>query len=709
MPENYTDINTGATILVVRYDELVPTYYKTENYLRKKVSEDMKRGYGMRKVRPGKGQGSNALIEFDSLPLWIQEQMDDPRRDKHCVEMFYRHNVEAERFFANYFLPDGRRIKADIRAKYTANAGAIEAILELKTEREKDFARCGKRAPNLFENLCADATSFKTIQEKLDGTAHNLPENPRRFQEKVTEYATAFSAGSKADKEAAYSTLISEQHISNSIAGARKVHKQELDLFESIFRGIGYKPNYTDVYMEYTDFLNGRKEIVSNETGVVLNPADFEPVSESTIRAYLAKWESKAATLRLRTGDRQKLIGEVTPYSSMEQSDYAGSLLSIDDRQPPFEYPIGTKKGRVWLYLGYDEGAECYTTIVWGKDKNEAMMLDFYRQMVRNYAEWGLPLPAELECESHLNSLFRNTFLREGNMFHYVKIEANKARGKIIERKNGNIRNDVERKDEGWVARPNAKSESNRAGTEKVPMLPFETIVENSIQHYEEWNNAPHSKETGMTRWEFFMTRQNPKLQPINWFGIIPHLGYITKSSCHTGIVRLNHGECLLGMNGNIALGDDLINLMKLAEGRDLDVRWLDGNDGKVLKAYAFIGEEYICELFPKPVFKRARIEQTEADAIAIKLMSSYVATVEGFGNRRKKEIERVTVISTSSTTDIANGNQYHFTIPQRIERRKQATIERQTAVEVLSDNDEFNQILNGNERSFKPALVERF
>ena len=75
MPENYTDINTGATILVVRYDELVPTYYKTENYLRKKVSEDMKRGYGMRKVRPGKGQGSNALIEFDSLPLsidWLQ-------------------------------------------------------------------------------------------------------------------------------------------------------------------------------------------------------------------------------------------------------------------------------------------------------------------------------------------------------------------------------------------------------------------------------------------------------------------------------------------------------------------------------------------------------------------------------------------------------------------------------------------------------------
>lgn len=688
-------------MLVVSYDELVPTFYKTEQSLRAVVSRDVKRGFGMRRVARGHNSG-RALIDFDSLPLWIQEKMDDPRRDKHCVEMFYKHNVEAERFFANHFLPDGRRIKADIRAKYTANAGAIEAILKLKTEREKDFARCGKRAPKLWENLCTDATIFKTIQEKVDGTAHNLPENPRRFQDKVTEYDTA---GSKADKEAAYITLISEKHISNSIAGARKVHKQEFDLFESIFRGIGYKPNYTDVYMEYTDFLNGRKEIVSNETGVVLNPSDFEPVSESTIRAYLAKWESKAATLRLRTGDRQKLMGETKPYHSMKRPEFAGSLLSIDDRQPPFEY---ASSERLWLYLGFDCGACCYTTIVWGKDK-EGIIMDFYRQMVRNYAEWGLPLPAELECESNLNASFKDTFLREGNMFQYVRIEANNARGKRIERDNRDMRYEYERKDEGWLARPFAKSESNRAGTEKVPMLSYDTIVERTLQHYEDRNNEPHPVEKGMSRWEFFMTRQHKDLKPINWMGIIPYLGFSTKSSCRTGIVRMNNGECLLGMNGEIALGENLINLMKLVEGQELKIKWLDGNDGGVLKAYAYIGEEYVCELIQKPTYARARIEQTEQDAAARELMSSYVSTVEGFGNRRKKEIERVTVLSTRTTTEIASGNKYHFTIPQRMERRGMATTERQTAVEVLPDNDEFNPILNGNERSFKPALVERF
>ena len=64
----------------------------------------------------------------------------------------------------------------------------------------------------------------------------------------------------------------------------------------------------------------------------------------------------------------------------------------------------------MWFYLGVDLGSEAIVTWVYGTSK-EGIILDFYRQMVRNYAMWGLPLPAEIECESNLNADYRDGFL----------------------------------------------------------------------------------------------------------------------------------------------------------------------------------------------------------------------------------------------------------------------------------------------------------
>ena len=124
-------------------------------------------------------------------------------------------------------------------------------------------------------------------------------------------------------------------------------------------------------------------------------------------------------------GNRQVLIGDTIPYHSLLHLP----AYYIDDRQPPFEYAKGK---RMWFYNGIDLGSEAFTTWVYGKTK-EGIIMEFYRQMVRNYEEWGFKLPYELECESSLNSSFADTFLREGYMFEAVRIEANNARGKCIE------------------------------------------------------------------------------------------------------------------------------------------------------------------------------------------------------------------------------------------------------------------------------------
>src|SRR5699024_2449107 len=154
------------------------------------------------------------------------------------------------------------------------------------------------------------------------------------------------------------------------------------------------------------------------------------------IRAWLAKWESRIATHKLRSGDRQQYRGIYIPYAETELPREAGSLLSIDDRQPPFEYD---KTKRIWFYNGVDVASRAITASVWGKTK-EGLILNFYRAVIRNYAKWGVGMPKELEAEVSLNERYRHSFLSEGALFDRVRLEANNARGKYVDRINRDIR-----------------------------------------------------------------------------------------------------------------------------------------------------------------------------------------------------------------------------------------------------------------------------
>ncbi|MGB4776122.1 MAG: hypothetical protein WBP45_13165, partial [Daejeonella sp.] len=352
---------------------------------------------------------------------------------------------------------------------------------------------------------------------------------------------------------------------------------------------------------------------------------------------------------------------------------------------------------RVWFYNAYDIASECFTCWVHGKTK-EGIITEFYQQLIRNYADWGFNLPAELECESSLNASFKDTFLREGSMFQHVRIEANNARGKYIERVFGKLRYQYEKDDKGWLARPHSLKESNQAGPQETKELPYSEIVENALRHIEEWNNEPHSVHTHMSRWEVFCEMQNPNLKPTNYQSFLPHIGYKTSTSVNTGIIRLQRHEFLLGDQGKICTGEKLINLMKQTEGHSIDVYWLDDHEGKVSKALVFIGTQYICEAIAKPTYNRAKIEQTPQDLANRELMSAYVATIEAYGRRQKQSIDRVTMIAN--------------TTPQKksfVMRGLKTAIQTSTAeTEILSELPE-TEFETNTSQSFVRAIKDRF
>ena len=665
--------------LVVTGTELVPAFYKSRNSLEVTVSRSEKRGYGLKRIQRGGGANKVLLIDFDSLPKNIQEAIGDPRSDKHILERYYTTDKDAVDFYTNFVFGDGSYIQDAYVEQYVTNASMLKALIALKIDREREIFSKGSVPKRIISTLLSDAMSFNTVLQKKWNVQHDLPESEKRFKETFNDFA-----------KNGYIMLISKRHKNQN---AKKMNDQIVQLLNNIFAGQKHKPTYAEVAGQYEGFLNGYVEVAKNNDGEMYDPKEFRKIGSGIIKNYLAKWENKIGNEAKRSGDRQKLKAKFTAYHDLDKPKYAGSIISIDDRQPPFEYAKGN---RVWFYNGIDLGSECFTTWVYGKTK-EGIIIDFYRQMVRNYAEWGLNLPAELECESSLNSSFKETFLKEGNMFENVRIEANNARGKRIEQYYRPLRYNIEKKEEGWIARPFALSESNQMGGEKVPLIPYNEIVEKGLRAIETWNNMPHSVDTSKTRWEYFLEKQHPNLKPTNYRAILPYLGHKTTSSCNAGIILLDNGKCLLGDHGEIYTGERLINLMKRVEGKTIDIYWLDGNDGKILKALIYIGDQYICEALPKPSYQKAKIEQTPDDLAKREVMSKYAATIEGYMTRKRNELEPVTVIDNRPMT---LNNKFQIPGLKRV-------VENNEPVEVIEEVEESE--LMGNETSFKTALKDRF
>ncbi|HVS92447.1 MAG TPA: hypothetical protein VHE59_10460 [Mucilaginibacter sp.] len=625
--------------------------------------------------------GSPVLYDYDTLPIKVKELINDPRHEKHQFEKYYRKSAEVVRFFASYQFENGTYLPVEHQERYKINAYVIEAALAFRGDLVKERQNKGLNLFGIDEVLRKHTISFKKTLETKHGYTHTLPEGEKAFKKALKEF-----------EKYGYESLVSGKHGNNN---SRKVTDKTLALLEIMFAADPTKPTTTEVHRRYIEFIFGKLEVIDTSTGEMFIPGDFDQLSDSTIKKYLTSWQSAAGTYAARSGDRQKLMGQFKPYHTLEQPKFAGSIISIDDRQPPFKMPDGK---RPWFYNGIDLASEAFVCWVFGQTK-EGIILEFYRQLVRNYAEWGLCLPAELECEMSLNSQYQNTFLREGAMFEFVRIEANNARGKRIERYYGQLRYGLEKKREGWLARPFALSESNQAGSHEVKTLYYDEIIEGCLRDIETWNNMPHSKHTDLTRWEVFMQMQHPDLKPINYKAFLFHLGRKTPTSCgFNGIIKFRSSEFLLGQDGVICVGDPLIDLMDRAAGKDIDIYWLDGNDRSILKALIYISDLLICEAVPKPTYNRARKEQTPEDLKNRELMSKYEATIRAYAKRRKQAITTVIFI------DKTEPRKKSFVMPGL---RRAPMINGSAEVEILPDlPGEFEVI---NEPITRKSLKDRF
>lgn len=614
-------------------EELVPDFWPNWENLRKQITRDSRKDFGLRKISTG-GNGRNLLLDYDTLPFDIQQNIVDPRKVDHILERYYIRDQEAVDFYTSFKTQDGLSLLPEAQNRYIINASVMKALVQLKQAREIERKSKGGSLRGILNTLASDAESFKDVMLAKFGYVHNIPTS-KRFKSAFRDF-----------RNEGYVSLVKDvKGISKK--NALKVTEDTVELLNNMFAGQSNKPNPTEIYIQYNAFINGQLQVINDTTGEIYEAKNFSALSESSIRNYLNAWENQIGTHAKRNGDRQKLMTKFTPYHSFERPSLAGSIISVDDRQPPFEYEKGK---RMWFYNGIDLASEAFTVWVYGKSK-EGIILEFYRQMVRNYDEWGFNLPAELECESSLNASYKDSFLKEGNMFQYRQMYANKARSKRIERYYGELRYNIEKEREGWLARPFALNEANQLSNVPKMTVPYDRLAQECLKDIVTWNNMEHSKIKGKTRWEVFCENQNPDLRPTNYKAIMPHLGHKTDTSCNTGITRLNSRLWLLGEDSEIKTGEPLVHLMKQVEGREFEVYWLDGNDGQIIKAFVYVNGRYICELLPKPRPNKAKIERTAADEELMAIMTRYEATVNGFMRTQKNQLDSVTIIDHRKKT----------------------------------------------------------
>lgn len=626
--------------LAVTKFELVPDWFSSEHNLLVTLDRYKDKPYGIKRLQRA-GNGRILLIDFDSLDIEIRNALGDPRKvlGGNWLDRYYELDTEAVKFYSGFRFDNGLGLNTEKIEECSVNASVLKACNLLKVARERE--RISKRGSvrGVPTSIWKDAMNFQDILRAKHKVEHTLPSNERRFLETWRKFGVN-NYGSLIK----YSTMYTN-------ANALKVTSETISLLNNMFAGVATKPTPVRIARQYSEFLSGQLKVLNLETGEEYKPEDFPAISSSTITSYLGKWENRIGTWQKRAGNRPRYMNEFKIYAETEKTKFAGSLLSIDDRNPPFRYR--NEKGKlekVWFYIGVDAGSDAWVCWVHGKSKS-GLIVDFYRSLLRTYRKYGLNASYELECESALNSSFKDGFLREGVLFEKVRIEKNNPTGKIVENYINRIKYSLEKELDGYTARPNARLEANQAKSDKNVVLPYDVIVQQVEQAMLEWNNQPHESGCGLTRWEYYLKNQHESTVPINWDIVLPTIGINTKTSCRNGTVRVNNVNMFLSVSGSdkLATGDNLINLMKRVEGEELVVYWLDDEDGNIIKAVAYIEDRYVCDLVAKPRFKRASIERTKQCEINYQLFSSYSNTVDAFGTRQKNAIDTVVIMKAES------------------------------------------------------------
>jgi len=349
---------------------------------------------------------------------------------------------------------------------------------------------------------------------------HTLPASTMRFRKKVAEY-----------KRDGYICLVSGKFGNQS---ARKVdHKTE-----RLILGIACLPNKpfnTSVAEMYNQFVCSELDVYDPESGEMFNPDDFtdkngEPMvlSEATINNYLNIPKNRVLIDHIQMS-WTTYMHEVMPHVHRHAPEFSFSKISFDDRDLPRK--LKDTKQRPKAYYAYDVTSQCVVGYAYNRNKNTDLVVDCFRSLFTLIERNGWGCPAQVEVENHLMSQWRDSFLKAGVMFPFVRFCApQNSQEKYAEQMNGAKKKSVEHRNHLGIGRFYAKDRHYRTESKKVfdelndtyedqEYYTWEQLIAEDLKDIEQFNQTLHpnqKKYKGMTRWQVLVENMNPTLQPLD-------------------------------------------------------------------------------------------------------------------------------------------------------------------------------------------------
>ena len=177
-----------ANKVCISFPELISSGILSVPSYKKKVREGK-----LQVIRPGKGKGNNALIDYYAMPESIRSISDQLFKEKieamkkQEEEMYIstqiKFDAEAVDFYKKYVAPNGGKISTERQLEYILNAQVMNEMVRIEKKRNADHAKSGHtRRPETWSSV------LKTCERLRERCNHTLPTNPGRLREKFNAY-----------------------------------------------------------------------------------------------------------------------------------------------------------------------------------------------------------------------------------------------------------------------------------------------------------------------------------------------------------------------------------------------------------------------------------------------------------------------------------------------------------------------------------------
>lgn len=575
-------------------------------------------------LRPGRGKGNYALIEFESMYPEVKQKVESIEKPEdteiNILKPFIKPDNAAITFFVNHRKPDGSSLTPKEQLIKCTSVIILNAITGY-IAKHRGRMKVGK----MWNNIHLAVNS-------LEGYEFKLPKNIRAIQRAHETYIAN-----------SYMDLI---HGNEGNINSRIVNERIENLILSIY-SMHNNPFVSTVHEIYNQFLKGTIEIVDKSTGEIIDPLEFSKngkpltISEGTIWNILNDPINRIVVDSKRS-DAHRFNNEHRPHVNRHAPKFSLSKISLDDRDLPRKMLDGK---RVKAYYAYDVTSGCVVGASYSKDKDDKLFLDCVRDMLKFLKARDLGIPMEMEVEHHLVNHHKDDLFKAGIAFPFVRwCNAGNSQEKHAEHLNKAKKYGYEKRYQDGIGRWYAKSEAHRTRTEKIfdsennnykeKLYEYNALVADDLEIIELYNNGLHPNKKlypGLTRMQVLMLNVNPdlsKLEDVTWARFVgKKVGTTIRRSMYV-TVQYNKYQ----------LPSPKV-LSQLAPNKyEVDAYYLENETGEIESVSLYQDDKFICECQRIVTFNTATAERTDQDTEAYQNQAKYISEFDGDLKKDRKE-----------------------------------------------------------------------